>query len=95
MEDNSSYASYLPSVLWRPDPPDATPPGRVPLGPLLRIFEKVLTGAKHHEGLFATAADAVLTELKVEADFRASPEYRKLVLEIAMDQSRQFAARED
>jgi phage tail-like protein len=44
MEDNSSYASYLPSVLWRPDPPDETPPGRVPLGPLLRIFEKVLTG---------------------------------------------------
>jgi carbon-monoxide dehydrogenase medium subunit len=48
--------------------------------------EKLLAGASHDVtagtprtpgGLFATAADAVLEELKVEDDFRASVEYRK------------------
>lgn len=39
--------------------------------------EKLLAGAAHHEGLFSTAADAVLGELKVEPDFRASEEYRR------------------
>lgn len=41
---DSSYVAYLPPVLWRSDPFDDAPPGRIRLGPLLRIYEKLLTG---------------------------------------------------
>lgn len=39
--------------------------------------EEELVGAHHVEGLFATVADHVVRDLKIEADFRSSIEYRK------------------
>ena len=39
--------------------------------------EKLLTGAKHHAELFAEAAAAVVAEIALEPDFRASTAYQK------------------
>ena len=39
--------------------------------------EKILTGATYREGLFSEAADAVVANLNIEPDFRASAEYRR------------------
>ena len=79
METNSSYVSYLPAVLWRPDPMDPAPAGRVPLGPMLRIFEKVLTGVDddvvlgHGDHAHQAIGDQI-TELHRVFDPWATPE---------------------